>query len=244
MVITKCERRFKRRQRKRKCGTPNCLWSAHGGAWLLEQLKFSCYFQECFYLWTIEFCWNCSFLALMSFFVLFPISFIFSNNTRKQIYLSRYQKDASISTQLTWEFWFLSASVLEKLAALSLNDHQESLKSSTDYVMSVFNFDQSLLKASQSVDSCSDKNLLKEFLNHYEAQLNLHLSVLAFKQAKRDLITFKEVCLYVDFVFLLIVVDRFRFRILSCPFFLLRTMYRYLIHSLFGSITCRKKGDC
>ncbi|CAH1128711.1 unnamed protein product [Ceutorhynchus assimilis] len=106
--------------------------------------------------------------------------------------LVRYQRDASISTQLTWEFWFLSTSVLEKLAALSLSDHLENMKT-TEYITAVFNFDQSLLKVSQNVASCPDKSLLKEFLNHFEAQLCLHLSVLAFKQAKQDLMTFKEV---------------------------------------------------
>lgn len=107
--------------------------------------------------------------------------------------MCRYQKDASISSQLTWEFWFVSTSVLEKLAFLSLSEHTEHVKTTTDYVTTVFNFDQSFLKASENVGSCPDKILLKEFLNHYEGQVNFHFSVLAFKQAKKDLINFKEV---------------------------------------------------
>ncbi|XP_066138982.1 E3 SUMO-protein ligase RanBP2 isoform X1 [Euwallacea fornicatus] len=106
--------------------------------------------------------------------------------------LVRYQKDC-VATQLPWEFWFLSTSVLEKLAQLSLNEHVDNVKATPEYVTAVFNFDQSFLKASQSIDSCPDRRLLKEFQNHYEGQLNLHFSVLALKQAKKDLITFKEV---------------------------------------------------
>ncbi|XP_030766010.1 E3 SUMO-protein ligase RanBP2 [Sitophilus oryzae] len=106
--------------------------------------------------------------------------------------LVKYQKE-TVSSQLSWEFWFLSISVLEKLASLSMDDHTDAVKSQADYINSVFNFDQSLLKASQNVKSCPDKRLLKEFLNHYEVQLCFHLAVLAFKQAKKGLMGFKEV---------------------------------------------------
>ncbi|XP_048524432.1 E3 SUMO-protein ligase RanBP2 isoform X2 [Dendroctonus ponderosae] len=105
----------------------------------------------------------------------------------------KYQQEVRDSEQLTWEFWFIHASVLEKLAGLSLSDLTENVKTTADYVTAVFNFDQSLLKASQNIDLCPDQSLKREFLNHHEAQLNLHLSVLALKQAKQDLLVHKEI---------------------------------------------------
>jgi len=155
----------------------------------------------------------------------------------------RYQKDASISTQLTWEFWFLSTSVLEKLALLSLSEHTEHVKTTTDYVTTVFNFDQSFLKASQNVDSCPDKILLKEFLNHYEGQVNFHFSVLAFKQAKKDLINFKEVSLYYfTFLYVYSVIVDFRWRILFYPFCSLLTTFQCQTLKVFGLVICRQIG--
>ncbi|KAG5883507.1 hypothetical protein JTB14_013934 [Gonioctena quinquepunctata] len=106
--------------------------------------------------------------------------------------LVRYQRDLAISSQLTWEFWFLSVSVLERLAALSLDDFSDNIKICSEYVASIFNFDQMLSKASKNIDSCTDRQLVSLFLNHYQAQLYFHIATLVFKQAKKDLIHFKE----------------------------------------------------
>ncbi|KAJ8924619.1 hypothetical protein NQ315_000769 [Exocentrus adspersus] len=108
--------------------------------------------------------------------------------------LVRFQRDLEYSSQLTWEFWFLSVSVLDRLAALSLDEHLDNVKTSNEYVAAVFNFDQMLSKASQSISTCPDRQLVAVFLNHYHAQLHFHLATLVFKQAKKDLIQFKEAC--------------------------------------------------
>ncbi|KAJ8928994.1 hypothetical protein NQ314_018352 [Rhamnusium bicolor] len=106
--------------------------------------------------------------------------------------LVRFQRDLSFSSQLTWEFWFLSVSVLERLVALSLDEHSDNIRNSNGYVASVFNFDQMLSKASQNINTCPDRQLVSAFLSHYHAQLYFHLATLVFKQAKKDLIQFKE----------------------------------------------------
>lgn len=106
--------------------------------------------------------------------------------------LIRFERDRSLASQLTWEFWFLSVSVLDRLVALSLDEHVENVKNNTECVTAVFNFDQMLSKASQNISSCPDRQLVALFLNHYHAQLYFHFATLVFKQAKRDLIHFKE----------------------------------------------------
>nr|CAH7739866.1 unnamed protein product [Callosobruchus chinensis] len=102
--------------------------------------------------------------------------------------LLKYQSIA----QLNWEFWFLSVSVLDRLASLSLDEHSDSSKNTSEYVTAVFNFDQMLSKASQNLTGCPDQHLVTEFLNHYHAQLYFHIATLLFKQAKKDFIHFKE----------------------------------------------------
>lgn len=106
--------------------------------------------------------------------------------------LVRFQRDLTYSSHLTWEFWFLSVSVLDRLVALSLDEHLDTVKTSSEYVTAVFNFDQMLSKASQNIQSCPDRQLVAVFLGHYHAQLYFHLATLVFKQAKKDLIHFKE----------------------------------------------------
>ncbi|KAJ8969537.1 hypothetical protein NQ317_008617 [Molorchus minor] len=106
--------------------------------------------------------------------------------------LVRYQRDLNFTSQLTWEFWFLSVSVLERLVALCLDEHIDNIKSSSEYVAAVFNLDQMLSKASQNIDGCPDRQLVAMFISHYQAQLLFHMATLVFKQAKKDLIPFKE----------------------------------------------------
>ncbi|CAH0545652.1 unnamed protein product [Brassicogethes aeneus] len=107
--------------------------------------------------------------------------------------LVRYQRDLSYSSSITWEFWFLSVSVLDRLAALSLDDHVENMKSPSEYLTILFNFDQTLCKASQNISACPDRQLSQLFLNHFHAQLYFHLATCLFKQAKKDFMQFKEV---------------------------------------------------
>nr|CAI5844206.1 unnamed protein product [Callosobruchus analis] len=102
--------------------------------------------------------------------------------------LLKYQSIA----QLNWEFWFLSVSVLDRLASLSLDEHSNTSKNTSEYVIAVFNFDQMLSKASQNLKGCPDQHLVTEFLNHYHGQLYFHIATLIFKQAKKDFINFKE----------------------------------------------------
>nr|XP_023030195.1 E3 SUMO-protein ligase RanBP2 [Leptinotarsa decemlineata] len=106
--------------------------------------------------------------------------------------LLRFQRDLAFSSQLTWEFWFLYVSVLDRLAALSLDDYSDNVKTCSEYIATVFNFDQMLWNASKNISSCSDRQLVSTFLDHYHAQLYFHIATLVFKQAKKDLIHFKE----------------------------------------------------
>ncbi|XP_023311765.1 E3 SUMO-protein ligase RanBP2 isoform X2 [Anoplophora glabripennis] len=106
--------------------------------------------------------------------------------------LVRFESDLICSSQLTWEVWFLSVSVQDRLVALSLDEHLDTVKTSTEYVTAVFNFDQMLYKASQNIQTCPDDELVTVFLSHYHAQLYFYLATLIFKQAKKDLIQFKE----------------------------------------------------
>ncbi|XP_044270326.1 E3 SUMO-protein ligase RanBP2 [Tribolium madens] len=106
--------------------------------------------------------------------------------------LVKYQRTVSLPNTLGWEFWFLSVSVLDKLAALTLSENNENIKTATEYINAIFNFDQTLTKAALNISDCPDKHLVQEFLNHYSAQLCFHLVTLVFKQAQKDLIKFKE----------------------------------------------------
>ncbi|CAH1962372.1 unnamed protein product [Acanthoscelides obtectus] len=103
--------------------------------------------------------------------------------------LLKYQRSV---TQLNWEYWFLSVSVLDRLAALSLDDHNDTSKNTIECITAVFNFDQMLSKASQNLKDCPDQHLVSEFLNHYRAQLYFHVATSIFKLAKIDVIPFKQ----------------------------------------------------
>ncbi|KRT82309.1 Anaphase-promoting complex subunit 3 protein, partial [Oryctes borbonicus] len=105
--------------------------------------------------------------------------------------LVKYQQD-SLKKNLNWEFWMLLIGVLEKLVELSLDERSIQMKSNNGYVNHLFNFDQSLKIASESMQDCPDRNLVQEFLNHYRGQLCLHFITLVFKQAKQELIKYKE----------------------------------------------------
>lgn len=121
---------------------------------------------------------------------------IFRNNLKWYDTLSevliKFQRDPSLMSQISWEFWMLYVSVLDRLVALSLDEHVDNVKSSSEYIAAVFNLDQILMKATQIISSCPDRQLITHFLIHYNGQLNLHLLTLALKQAKRDLMPFKE----------------------------------------------------
>ncbi|CAG9840154.1 unnamed protein product [Diabrotica balteata] len=106
--------------------------------------------------------------------------------------LLRFQKDVSLDSEINWDFWFLSVSVLERLVALSLDDRY-NISSSVDCITATFNLDQMLHKASQNISSCPDRNLVAIFLRHYQMQLYFHYSTLLLKQGKKDVIPFKEV---------------------------------------------------
>lgn len=107
--------------------------------------------------------------------------------------LVRYQRDSSLNVNLTYEFWILLISVLDKLISISLDERSDNIKSSPECIAMVFNFDQTLSLAAQNLSTCSDRQLTQEFLCHYRGQLCLHLATLLYKQAKKDLIKFKEV---------------------------------------------------
>ncbi|RZC37236.1 E3 SUMO-protein ligase RanBP2, partial [Asbolus verrucosus] len=108
--------------------------------------------------------------------------------------LVKYQRSVSLPNSLGWEFWFLSVSVLDKLVSLTLEEHSENIKTTTEYINTFFNFDQTLAKASLNISDCPDKHLIQEFLNHYRAQLCFHMATLVFKQAQKDLMKYKEAC--------------------------------------------------
>lgn len=105
--------------------------------------------------------------------------------------LVRYQRD--VSNNLGYEFWMLLINVLDKVTSLTLDEHSDHAKTNTDCVAAVFNFDQTLTLATQHLSTCNDRHLMQEFLCHYRGQLCFHLSVLMYKQAKKDLLKFKEV---------------------------------------------------
>ncbi|XP_060534737.1 E3 SUMO-protein ligase RanBP2 [Cylas formicarius] len=104
--------------------------------------------------------------------------------------LVRYERRAA-SPPLSWHFWHLSVSVLDKMAGFALDEHSPT--STTDYAECVFNFDQVLARATGDAEAaCPDPTFRRLFLDHYEAQLHFHLAVLAFRQAKKGLVGFKE----------------------------------------------------
>lgn len=106
--------------------------------------------------------------------------------------LLRVQRDVALTEMVTWEFLLLSVSVLDRLVALSLDEHINTVKTSTEYISAVFNLDQMLTKTKQNVSNCPDRHLISTFFSHYYGQLNFHLATLAFKQAKHNLLSFKE----------------------------------------------------
>lgn len=105
--------------------------------------------------------------------------------------LVKYQQE-TLKKNLNWEFWMLLISVLDRLVDLSLDERSVSVKTNNEYINNVFNFDQSLKVALESLQDCPDKNLVKEFTNHYTGQLCFHLVILVYKQAKKELIKYKE----------------------------------------------------
>lgn len=105
--------------------------------------------------------------------------------------LVKYQHD-TIQKKLNWQFWMLLIGVLEKLVELTLDERSINIKSNSGYVNNLFNFDQSLKIAAENIQDCPDKNLVQEFLNHYRGQLCLHFITLVYKQAKQELIKYKE----------------------------------------------------
>lgn len=102
-----------------------------------------------------------------------------------------YQKSNTLNQHLGYDFWILIISVLDKLVSLSLDERSDNIKSSTECVAAVFNFDQTLKVASQNLVG-SERQVVQEFLNHFRGQLCFHLATLLFKQAKKGLIRFKE----------------------------------------------------
>lgn len=105
--------------------------------------------------------------------------------------LVRYRRE-NISTNLSWEYWMLTISTLNNLVMLSLDERSLNIKSTTDCVSAVFNFDQSLKVAFENIKDCPYKQLTQEFLQHYRGQLCFHLSTLIFKLAKANSIKYKE----------------------------------------------------
>lgn len=103
-----------------------------------------------------------------------------------------YQRENSIGNTLTWEYWMLLISVLDKLVSLSLDERSISIKNNTEFVTAVLNFDQNLRIAVDKIKSCPEKQLIAEFINHYSGQLCLHFITLLFKYARKDLIKYKE----------------------------------------------------
>ena len=122
---------------------------------------------------------------------------IFTNNLQWcesvcDVFLWYYRENVE-TPSLNWEFWFLWVSSLNKLVSLILEESIGATKPSTDYINAVFTFDQTLKLAAESTDVCPDKHLLKEFVDHHRGQLCLHLATLAYKQAKNELIKYKDV---------------------------------------------------
>lgn len=107
--------------------------------------------------------------------------------------LARYQRENSLSRNIPSDFWMLYVSALDKLIALSLDERSDNIKNSSECVNFVFNFDQVLKVSAENLSGSSERQLMQEFLTHYRGQLCFHLYTLMVKQAKKDLIKFKEV---------------------------------------------------
>ncbi|XP_031356003.1 E3 SUMO-protein ligase RanBP2-like isoform X2 [Photinus pyralis] len=103
--------------------------------------------------------------------------------------LVRYQRE---NVTLTQDFWMLLVSVLDKLASLTLNIHFSNIKTASECKAAVFNLDQTLGIAAKHLGDIRERPLVREFLTHYRAQVCFHLSCLLYKQAKMDLIKFKD----------------------------------------------------
>lgn len=106
--------------------------------------------------------------------------------------LVRYRRDSGSNRSIPSDFWILYVSVLDRLISLTLDERSDHVKNSSECVSLVFNFDQVLKTAAESLSGVSERQLTQEFLNHYRGQLCFHLYTLLFKQAKKDLIKFKE----------------------------------------------------
>ncbi|KAK9885831.1 hypothetical protein WA026_013702 [Henosepilachna vigintioctopunctata] len=105
--------------------------------------------------------------------------------------LIRYKRQ-SPQGNLNDQFWCLFISVLDKVMRHKLDENGDNVKESSDYIAHLFLFDQSLYEVSESIEDWPDRLLSSEFVNHYRAQLFFHIAVTIFKQAKKDLIQFKE----------------------------------------------------
>lgn len=75
--------------------------------------------------------------------------------------LVRYQRDKALTATLNWSFWMLFVSILDKLVALSLDEHINCTKGGPQCVATLFHFDQTLTVAMQSVDRCPEKPLVR-----------------------------------------------------------------------------------
>lgn len=107
--------------------------------------------------------------------------------------LVRYRNDNANNNTLTWEFWMLIVSVLDKLVSLCLDENLTTVKNMSECISAVFNLDQTLTIAAENVNAnCMEKQFSQEFLIHYRAQLCFHIVTLVFKQAKKDQIKYKE----------------------------------------------------
>ncbi|KAL3285049.1 hypothetical protein HHI36_019175 [Cryptolaemus montrouzieri] len=105
--------------------------------------------------------------------------------------LIRYKRQSPCEN-FTSSFWFLFISALDKMLGFKLDERNDNVTESSEYINQLFTFDQSLYEASKHINECPDKQFVNEFLNHYRGQLYLHFTTTIFKQAKKDLMEFKE----------------------------------------------------
>ncbi|CAG9857681.1 unnamed protein product [Phyllotreta striolata] len=109
--------------------------------------------------------------------------------------LSKYRK--ARSSEINEAFWLKFVSVCERVADLSLQEYRlgegTKTKGVPEYVQTVLNLDETLNEAYRFVNSTSsDRSATKVFFEQYRAQLYFHLATLVYKQAKRDILDFKE----------------------------------------------------
>lgn len=104
--------------------------------------------------------------------------------------LNRYKNEKS--GNVPQDFWIYLVSCLEKLAGLSLYEHGEYVKTHTECIAALFNFDQGLLIALEKLKDYPSRKVLQEFRNHYRGQLCLHLTTFIYKQAKKNHLKFKD----------------------------------------------------